>query len=98
MCSMRSALVSPVPIIIVAVELRPLRCATVMTSSQRAPDSLSGAIALRGRSGSISAPAPAMESRPAALIRSTASSMETPDTLAMCRISLGPIEWMASCG
>ena len=69
-----------------------------MTSSQRSPDSFSGAIALRGRSGSISAPAPAIESSPAALIRVIASSIETPDTLAMCRISLGPIEWMTSCG
>ena len=38
------------------------------------------------------APAPAIESRPAALIRAIASSRLTPETLAMCRISLGPIE------
>ena len=98
MCSIRSALVSPVPIIIVAVDSRPSPCAVSMTSSQRAPDSLSGAIAVRGRSGSISAPAPAIESSPAALIRRSASSIDTPDTLLMCRISLGPIEWMTSCG
>ena len=53
---------------------------------------------VRGRAGSISAPAPAMESRPAALIRRIASSMDTSETFAMCMISLGPIEWMTSCG
>src|SRR4051812_40095193 len=97
-CSMRSALVSPVPIIMVAVDSIPCRWAVSITSSQRSPYSLSGAIAVRGRAGNISAPAPAIESRPAALIRRTASSMETPDTLAMCRISLGPIEWITNCG
>ena len=96
MCSMRSALVSPVPIIIVAVESMPRLCAVCITSSQRSPDSLRGAIAWRGRRGSISAPAPAIESRPAALIRRTASSMETPETFAMCRTSLGPMEWITS--
>src|SRR3954449_12872767 len=68
-CSMRSALVSPVPMSIVEVDSTPRLCAVSMISSQRSPDSLSGAIALRGRAGSSSAPAPANESRPAAWIR-----------------------------
>ena len=68
-CSMRSALVSPVPISIVDVDSTPSPCAVSMISSQRSPDSLSGAMALRGRAGSSSAPAPAKESRPAAWMR-----------------------------
>ena len=66
-CSMRSALVSPVPIMNVAVDSRPRPCAVSMTDSQTSPVSFSGAMAVRGRSTRISAPAPANESRPAAL-------------------------------
>jgi len=98
MCSIRSALVSPVPIIIVAVDSMPSPCAISITASHRSPDSFNGAMAVRGRAGSISAPAPAIESSPAALIRRSASSMSTPDTLAMCSTSDGPIEWITSCG
>ena len=95
---MRSALVSPVPIIIVAVDSTPRLCATSMISHQRSPDSFNGANAFRGRSGRSSAPAPAIESSPAALIRRIASSMETPETCDMWPISDGPIEWIANCG
>ena len=31
-------------------------------------------------------------------VRRIASSMDTPETFAMCMISLGPMEWMTSCG
>ncbi len=95
---MRSAFVSPVPIMNVAVDSTPRPCAVSMISSHRSPDSLSGAIALRGRSTRISAPAPANESRPAAWIRVMASATLTFDTFAMCATSLAPSEWSASCG
>ncbi len=69
-----------------------------MISSQRSPLSLRGAIALRGRSGRSSAPAPAKESRPASWIRVMASSTETPLIRAMCSTSDAPREWITSCG
>src|ERR1044072_3857272 len=50
-CSMRSALVSPVPISMVEVDSTPRLWAISMISSQRSPASLSGAMALRGRAG-----------------------------------------------
>ena len=95
---MRSALVSPVPMSMVDVDSTPRRCAVSMISSQRSPDSLSGAIALRGRSGSISAPAPAKESSPAAWMRLMASSTLTLEIRAMCSTSEAPSEWITSCG
>ncbi len=95
---MRSALVSPVPISMVEVDSTPSVWASSMISSQRSPDSFSGAMALRGRSGSSSAPAPAKESRPAAWIRRIASSALTPEIRAMCSTSDAPREWMTSCG
>ncbi len=97
-CSIRSALVSPVPISMVEVDSTPSLWAASMISSQRSPDSLSGAIALRGRSGSSSAPAPAKESRPALWIRVMASSIETPEIRAMWSTSEAPSEWITSCG
>ncbi|CAM5456386.1 hypothetical protein SVIOM74S_05274 [Streptomyces violarus] len=69
-----------------------------MISSQRSPDSFSGAMALRGRSGSSSAPAPAKESSPAAWMRWIASSTPTLEMRAMCSTSDAPRLWMTSCG
>ncbi len=82
----------------VEVDSTPRLWAISMISSHRSPDSFSGAIALRGRAGSSSAPAPANESRPAAWIRLTASSTLTFEIRAMCSTSDAPREWMTSCG
>ena len=74
-CSTRSAAVSTWPNIIVALERRPpswiLRC----TSSQRSVVVFFGAMILRTRSTSISAPAPGTLPRPAALRSRMTSSM-----------------------
>src|SRR6478609_7697380 len=50
-CSMRSALVSPVPIMNVAVDSTPRVWAVSITASQMLPFSLSGAMAVRVQAG-----------------------------------------------
>ena len=97
-CSMRSAFVSPVPIMKVAVDCTPSPWAVSITSSHTAPVSLSGAIACRGRSVKISAPAPANESSPAACSRVMTSAKDRPDVRAMCTTSDPPSECSASDG
>ena len=69
-----------------------------MISSQRSPDSFSGAMALRGRAGRISAPAPGEGVEPGGVDARIASSTDTPEIRAMCSTSDAPREWMTSCG
>ena len=76
MCSMRSAIVSPKPMTIVAVLSMPIVCAVFMMRSQSAVMIFFGAILLRMRSTRISAPPPGRLSSPAACSRFNVSSTE----------------------
>ena len=82
----------------VAVDSTPRRCAASITDSQTSPDSLSGAIAVRGRLTRISAPAPAKESSPAVCSRWMTSSCGRFDVRPMCTTSDAPSECRVNVG
>ena len=82
------------PYIMVAVDLKPCRCASRCTSSHAPGPPFLGSMRLRTRSESTSAPPPGMLVCPACLSRASTSGTGLPATSDMVRIS----EALKKCG
>ena len=95
-CSTRSANVSMVPYIMVALVRRPRRCASRITPIHSAVVVLRGAMTSRTGSTRISAPPPGMLSSPAAMRRSSTSPVSSFEYSPMCSTSDGDsaCRWM----